>query len=168
MIHTVQGDIFNAKTEAIVNPVNCVGVMGKGLALAFKQRYPDNYAAYRKACQTHELQIGRIFTYRLKGDGEGKLHYIINFPTKDHWRDASKVSYIEQGLDALARTIEEIPIHSIAIPPLGCGLGGLSWDIVRPLVIKRLESLDCAIYLYDKFHAINRTRPNQKEGINHG
>lgn len=138
MIHTVQGDIFNAKTEAIVNPVNCVGVMGKGLALAFKQRYPNNYAAYRKACQTHELQIGRIFTYRLKGDGEGKLHYIINFPTKDHWRDASKVSYIEQGLDALARTIEEIPIHSIAIPPLGCGLGGLSWDIVRPLVIKRL------------------------------
>lgn len=161
MIHTVQGDIFNAKTEAIVNPVNCVGVMGKGLALAFKQRYPDNYAAYRKACQTHELQIGRIFTYRLKGDGEGKLHYIINFPTKNHWRDASKVSYIEQGLDALARTIEEIPIHSIAIPPLGCGLGGLSWDIVRPLVIKRLESLDCVIYLYDKFHAINRTRKKE-------
>lgn len=161
MIHTIQGDIFNAKTEAIVNPVNCVGVMGKGLALAFKQRYPDNYAAYRKACQTHELQIGRIFTYRLKGDGEGKLHYIINFPTKNHWRDASKVSYIEQGLDALARTIEEIPIHSIAIPPLGCGLGGLSWDIVRPLVIKRLESLDCVIYLYDKFHAINRTRKKE-------
>ena len=167
-MHTVQGDIFNAKTEAIVNPVNCVGVMGKGLALAFKQRYPNNYAAYRKACQTHELQIGRIFTYRLKGDGEGKLHYIINFPTKDHWRDASKVSYIEQGLDALARTIEEIPIHSIAIPPLGCGLGGLSWDIVRPLVIKRLESLDCAINLYDNFPAINRPSPNQHEGINHG
>ena len=149
MIHTVQGDIFNAKTEAIVNPVNCVGVMGKGLALAFKDRFPDNYIVYRKLCKAHRLKVGQIFTYCL-AKPEGELHYIVNFPTKDHWRDPSKLSYIESGLVSLVTAIKETPIHSIAIPPLGCGLGGLDWAIVKPMIESALQDLDCAVYLYDR------------------
>lgn len=163
MIHLVTGNLFDARTEAIVNPVNCVGVMGKGLALAFKQRFPNNYAAYRKACATHELRIGRIYTYHLT-EQEGMPYYIVNFPTKNHWRDSSKLSYILDGLDALARTIQDTPIHSIAIPPLGCGLGGLDWDIVKPKIENALCNLDCVVYLYDRrcskipYHPIPHTK----------
>lgn len=149
MIHTVQGDIFNAKTTAIVNPVNCVGVMGKGLALAFKDRFPDNYIVYRKLCKAHRLKIGQVLTYRLTKP-EGELRYIVNFPTKDHWREPSTFAYIESGLVSLAAAIKETPLHSIAIPPLGCGLGGLDWTIVRPMIENALQGLDCTVYLYDR------------------
>jgi O-acetyl-ADP-ribose deacetylase (regulator of RNase III) len=134
MIKRVKGNILEAKTEALVNTVNTVGVMGRGIALQFKQAFPENYKAYRKACERGEVQIGKMFIFDL-----GQLfkpRYIINFPTKKHWRQKSKMEYIEKGLKALVEEIKKLGIRSIAIPPLGCGLGGLNWREVY----KRIES----------------------------
>lgn len=131
MIISTRGDLLKVKTEALVNTVNTVGVMGKGLALQFKIAYPDNYRAYRKACNDKILQPGKMFVFYL----EKTCQYIINFPTKRHWRDKSRLVDIEAGLRDLVRTIKEKDIKSVAIPPLGCGLGGLSWSQeVKPLI----------------------------------
>jgi len=135
MIKRIKGNILEAKTEALVNTVNTVGVMGRGIALQFKRAFPKNYEAYRKACKQYEVQIGKMFTFDL-----GRLfkpRYIINFPTKKHWRQKSKIEYIEKGLKALVEEIKKLGIRSIAIPPLGCGLGGLDWFEVY----KRIESV---------------------------
>jgi len=126
--------------DAIVNTVNSVGVMGKGIALEFKKRYPENFMAYKKACQSKELKIGKSLVFSLKDD---LLHtrFIINFPTKLHWRNPSKIEYIEQGLDELVEIIEDKEIKSILMPALGCGNGNLDWAIVKPLIKKKLEDL---------------------------
>jgi O-acetyl-ADP-ribose deacetylase (regulator of RNase III) len=132
MINYVRGNILKAKTEAIVNPVNCVGVMGRGLALQFKHAFPDNFQAYCRACRRGELRPGRMLTFDA-GSVE-RPRYIVNFPTKRHWRDKSLIEDIEAGLVFLAREVQLRGIQSIAIPPLGCGLGGLQWDDVRLLM----------------------------------
>lgn len=137
------GDLFLDKAEALVNTVNCVGVMGKGVALEFKRRWPENYKAYKKACDTKMLRPGIMLIYErtnLFGNSEPK--FLVNFPTKDHWRAKSKLEYISEGLDALVKDIKKYKIKSIALPPLGCGNGGLDWDVVRPMILERLSVLD--------------------------
>jgi O-acetyl-ADP-ribose deacetylase (regulator of RNase III) len=128
VLRFVRGDILEAPTEALVNTVNTVGVMGKGVALAFKRRFPDNYEFYRQACERGEVEIGRMLVFET---GRLQPHYIINFPTKRHWRERSKLVYIEQRLRDLVRKVRDLGIRSIAVPALGCGNGGLDWAQVR-------------------------------------
>lgn len=129
MIEYTVGDVLSARAEALVNTVNCVGVMGRGVALQFKKAFPDNYKAYAKACKLGQIQPGRMFVFETQRLDPPK--YIINFPTKRHWRSKSRLSDIESGLAALLSEIHERRIQSIALPPLGSGLGGLNWDEVR-------------------------------------
>lgn len=132
MLDIIKGDILKCEAEALVNTVNTRGVMGKGIAMQFKRKYPDMFADYEKAFHNGELGIGRMHVYET-----GRLQnprYIINFPTKDDWRKPSKRGYIEEGLKDLLRVVQEKKISSIALPPLGCGLGGLRWAEVRELV----------------------------------
>lgn len=132
MIELTQGNLLKADAEALVNTVNTVGYMGKGIALQFKQAFPANFAAYQRACAHGEVQIGQMFVYATETLYNPR--YIINFPTKAHWRGKSQLDYIEQGLAALMVEVKQRGIKSIAVPPLGCGLGGLDWDVVRPLI----------------------------------
>lgn len=138
-----KGDMFAEPVEAIVNTVNCVGVMGKGVALEFKKRWPANYKAYKKICDAKELSPGQMFVFDTQQlfpqDGP---RYLVNFPTKAHWRSKSKLIYVEEGLDALVEDIQTYKMKSIAIPPLGCGNGGLKWSDVCPLIVSKLRGLD--------------------------
>lgn len=134
------GDLFAEPVDAIVNTVNCVGVMGKGLALEFKRRYPGNFEAYRAACQAGQVRPGRVFVYRASGIGMPR--FIINFPTKTHWRGRSRLEWIDDGLADLSRVIREEGIRSIAVPALGCDLGGLDWQDVRPRIAAMLARHD--------------------------
>lgn len=128
-----QGDLLRQDdVDAIVNTVNCVGVMGKGIALQFKNKWPANYSAYEAACKAKQVRPGTMFVF--DSGGLVKPNYIINFPTKDHWRGKSRVEFIRDGLVDLVAQIKRLGIRSIAIPPLGCGNGGLEWDEVRPLI----------------------------------
>lgn len=131
-IEIVCGDLLRADADALVNPVNCVGVMGKGLALQFKRSFPANFLAYAAACKRGEVRPGAMFVVEAER-GESQ-QVIINFPTKRHYRDASRIEDVEAGLRALAIEIESRGITSIAVPPLGCGLGGLPWADVEPLI----------------------------------
>jgi len=148
MICTESGNLLESKAEALVNTVNCVGIMGKGIALQFKQAFPDNFKAYEKACQNYEVAIGKMFVY-----STGKLFspkYIINFPTKQHWKSKSRIEDIEAGLNDLKRVLKKLNIRSIAIPPLGSGLGGLDWFAVKKLIIKELSDVqEVEILLYE-------------------
>jgi O-acetyl-ADP-ribose deacetylase (regulator of RNase III) len=126
------GDLLKDKSEAIVNTVNCVGVMGKGIALQFKQRWPQNFKIYAAACARGEIKPGKVFIYDLGEWAEPR--FIINFPTKAHWRGDSKIEYIEKGLRDLVSQVERLRINSIALPPLGCGNGGLDWNTVKQLI----------------------------------
>ena len=139
MMEYRSGDILAADVEALVNTVNCVGVMGRGIALQFKNVFPANFRAYEAACRLGEVQPGRMFVY----DTQGLTYprYIVNFPTKRHWRGKSRMEDIESGLVALVEEIRARGIRSIAIPPLGSGLGGLSWLDVRPRIAQALEGL---------------------------
>ncbi|WP_041432527.1 type II toxin-antitoxin system antitoxin DNA ADP-ribosyl glycohydrolase DarG [Thiobacillus denitrificans] len=128
-----QGDLLRQDdVDAIVNTVNCVGVMGKGIALQFKNKWPANYSAYEAACKAKQVRPGTMFVF--DSGGLVKPNYIINFPTKDHWRGKSRVEFIRDGLVDLVAQVKRLGIRSIAIPPLGCGNGGLEWDEVRPLI----------------------------------
>ena len=138
MIHFRKGNILEADTEALVNTVNTVGVMGKGIALAFKKAFPDNFEYYKKACDNKELNTGDLL---ITQTGKITPKYIINFPTKVHWKEKSKMEYIEQGMKRLVQVIDEKEIRSIAIPPLGCGNGGLNWQDVKKVMINELSKL---------------------------
>lgn len=139
MIELTGGNILDTNVEALVNTVNCLGVMGKGIALQFKQAYPDNYEAYRRACERHEVQPGKMLVYDRRGMFNPR--YIINFPTKRHWRGKSRIEDIELGLPALVEEIRRLGITSVAVPPLGCGSGGLKWAEIRPLIERALAPL---------------------------
>lgn len=128
MLKIVNGDLFEANVEAVVNPVNTVGIMGAGLALQFKNKFPNNFKSYQAACNSGDVQTGKMFVYNLGVTAHPKL--IINFPTKQHWKDPSEMSYIEDGLTDLLKVINYYNIKSIAIPALGSGLGGLKWSEV--------------------------------------
>ena len=136
MIEYKIGDILTEQAEALVNTVNCVGVMGRGIALQFKNAFPDNFHAYEKACGRDEVQPGQMFVFET--DQLSHPKYIINFPTKRHWRGNSRMEDIDSGLKDLQRIIREKNINSIAIPPLGSGLGGLNWEEVRPKIEEAL------------------------------
>jgi O-acetyl-ADP-ribose deacetylase (regulator of RNase III) len=139
MVELTRGNILNAKVDALVNTVNCVGVMGRGIALQFRKAFPENFKAYELACKKREVRPGKVMVFetgRLTGP-----RYIINFPTKRHWRGKSRIEDIDSGLESLVNEIREWNITSVAVPPLGCGLGGLNWRIVRPRIIRALEKL---------------------------
>lgn len=140
MVKLMTGDLLTQDdVDAIVNTVNCVGVMGKGIALQFKNKWPANFAQYAAACEAGEMRPGRMFVH--DSGGLVKPHYIINFPTKEHWRGPSKLSFIREGLADLITHVRRLKIRSIAIPPLGCGNGGLEWTEVRPLIERAFGSL---------------------------
>lgn len=138
MIEYVQGNIFAASVEALVNTVNCIGVMGRGIALQFKNAFPENFKAYAAACQRKDVQPGRMFVYETNRLTNPR--YIINFPTKRHWQSKSRMEDIDSGLKALAQEISDRHIRSIAIPALGCGLGGLDWAQVQPRMETALQN----------------------------
>ena len=133
------GNLLDADTQALVNPVNCVGVMGKGLALQFKQAFPANYAAYRAAWGRGEVQPGRMFV--TETGAQTGPQFLINFPTKRDWRSASRLDDIETGPTALVAEVEARDIHSLALPALGCGLGGLDWEAVGPRIVNAFVAL---------------------------
>ena len=132
MIELKNGDIFGEDVEALVNSVNCVGVMGRGIALQFKNLFPKNFKAYAAACKRGEVKPGRMFVHELAPLANPR--YVVNFPTKRHWRGKSRIEDIDAGLFDLVRVIKELNIRSIAIPPLATNLGGLSWADVRPRI----------------------------------
>lgn len=165
-----KGDILKSDAEALVNTVNCVGVMGRGIALQFKKKFPDNFAAYKRACDAHELTLGNVLVF-----DTGKMfnpRYIINFPTKNHWRAKSRIEDVVAGLEALVTVVKDRKIKSIAIPPLGCGLGGLDWEDVRPLILQAFEELpDVQVSVFEpgkapaaKSMAVSKEAPNMTAG----
>lgn len=142
-----QGNLLESNADALVNTVNTKGVMGKGIALQFKRAFPDNYKAYRAACEAGEVQLGRMFV-----TATGRLdspRLIINFPTKAHWKSRSRLRDVETGLRDLRRVLAENQVNSVALPPLGCGLGGLRWDDVRPKIDEALGDLPIDITVFE-------------------
>ncbi len=142
MIEYIEGDIFNSPAQVLVNTVNTIGVMGKGLALSFKKRYPKMYEHYKKACEKHQFGIGKLMLYYAPD------HWILSFPTKINWRNPSKIEYIEEGLKKFVNTYAEKGITSIAFPKLGCGNGELNWHDVKCVMEQYLKPLPITIYIY--------------------
>ena len=142
MIRLTQGDLFRSKAQTLVNAVNCVGVMGKGLAKEFRDRWPGMFREYAAACRRGEVRSGKPFLYRERAS------QILCFPTKDHWKDPSRYELIEEGLRAIRDHYREWEIRSLALPALGCGLGGLEWEKVRVLMEKHLKDLQIDIEVY--------------------
>jgi O-acetyl-ADP-ribose deacetylase (regulator of RNase III) len=140
MIEFKTGDILKADAEALVNTVNCVGIMGRGIALQFKNEFPENFKAYAAACAREEVQPGKMFVFETQTLTNPK--FIINFPTKRHWRGKSRMEDIDSGLMALVQEILDRGVRSIAVPPLGSGLGGLKWSEVRPRIVSALQAID--------------------------
>ena len=164
MIQFKSGNILDAEVEALVNTVNCVGIMGRGIALQFKQAFPKNFKAYEAACQRKAVEPGRMFVF---DTGELTLpRYIINFPTKRHWRGKSRMEDIDSGLIALVEEIRARGIRSIAVPPLGSGLGGLEWSEVRPRIEAALRDLPGVnVLVYEPGGVPADTRPNRSSGV---
>jgi O-acetyl-ADP-ribose deacetylase (regulator of RNase III) len=145
MMTYVQGDLFDSPAHTIVNAVNTDGVMGKGIAKEFRRRYPDMVAGYQERCKTGELTIGTLWLFKSSNK------WILNFPTKRHWREPSQVEFIEAGLQKFAETYSELGISTIAFPALGCGNGGLDFDTqVRPLMERYMKRLpiEVLVHLY--------------------
>ncbi len=140
MIMCRQGDLFAAPADIRVNPVNCVGVMGAGLALAFRRRHPAMFKAYQQACAAGEVRPGRLHIWRSP--------WIINLPTKRHWRDPSRLDDVAAGLDALRDYLTPLGPVTVALPALGCGRGGLDWPRVRDLVEAKLRGLPAIVHVY--------------------
>jgi O-acetyl-ADP-ribose deacetylase (regulator of RNase III) len=158
MIEYTHGDLLRTNAEALVNTVNCVGIMGRGIALQFRQTFPENFKAYETACKQEQVQPGRMFVYETGWMTNPK--YIINFPTKRHWRGKSRIEDIESGLIALRREVTERNIRSIAIPPLGSGLGGLQWSEVKPRIEKAMMGLDDVRIIVFEPHDGREGRPS--------
>lgn len=169
MIEIVEGNLLDADVEALVNTVNTVGVAGKGIALQFRLAYPENFKAYTAAAKAGEVLPGRMFvtsTNQITGP-----RYIVNFPTKRHWKAKSRLEDIEAGLADLDEVIRSYDIRSIAVPPLGCGYGGLSWQVVRPLIQAKLDGASATVLLYSPSGApsaeklaVNTPRPRMTRG----
>lgn len=164
MISFTQGNLLEADVEAVVNTVNTVGIMGKGIALMFKDKFPANFAAYAQACEHEEVRIGKMFV--TENNQLFGPKWIINFPTKTHWRVRTKIEWIEEGLKDLVRVLKEKNVHSVAVPPLGCGNGGLNWAAVQPLIVDALgdiEGLEVIVYEpTSKYQNISKRRGVEK------
>lgn len=144
MVTYVTGDIFRSPAQVITNTVNCVGVMGAGIALEFKKRYPDLFNDYKQRCQKGEVIAGRPYLF------ENDKVQVLNFPTKRHWKNNSDINDIEDGLKYLAEHHADMGIFFLALPPLGCGLGGLEWASVKTLIDKHLGPLpDLEVLVYE-------------------
>jgi O-acetyl-ADP-ribose deacetylase (regulator of RNase III) len=139
----VTGDIFNSSMQTLVNPVNCFGIMGRGIALKFKNRYPEMFDDYVIKCNSGVIQIGKPDIYKKA------VPWVINFPTKNHWRDPSRFRYVKSGLDYLVDHYKEWGVESIATPALGCGLGGLEWNGVKVIIEEYLEKLEIPVEIYE-------------------
>lgn len=170
MITYKTGNIFNSPAQVITNTVNCVGVMGKGLALAYKKKYPEMFNDYKAKCNEGQVKPGQPYLW------ENDEVQILNFPTKRHWKQASLISDVEEGLKYLAKNYSQMGISSVALPPLGCGLGGLNWAEVKNLINKYLGSIeDLDVYVYeaiesksqsdDKSQNSNWSKPSRDEGL---
>jgi len=156
VITFVSGDIFSSPAQVVTNTINIVGVMGKGLALAFKTRYPTMFADYQRRCSENRVRPGEPYLW------EDDRTQILNFPTKRHWRDPSHLEDVEAGLKYLAANYRNMGILSIALPPLGCGLGGLKWQVVRPLIEKHLGALpDLEVFVYEPAEALSVDRDDK-------
>ncbi|MGN0836346.1 MAG: macro domain-containing protein [Akkermansia sp.] len=142
MLEYIEGNLFESPAQVIVNTVNTVGVMGKGIALAFKKRYPAMFEQYKAACDRHALEIGKLMLYYADD------YWVLLFPTKKNWRNPSKLEYIEQGLQKFVASYAEKHITSVAFPRLGCGNGALDWNEVKPLMEKYLKGLPIPVYIY--------------------
>lgn len=149
-IRFVTGDILEANVQAIVIPVNCIGIMGAGLAAQSRETYTDNYEAYSSACSAGKVRLGRMYVFPTgRNVHYWNPKYIINFPTKDHWKLPSKIEYIQTGLDSLVTVIDVLDMESIAIPKLGCGCGGLSWSVVKKEITNRLRNCNTDISVFE-------------------
>lgn len=142
MLTYIKGDIFSSPAQVLVNTVNTVGVMGKGIALEFKNRYPEMFKVYQEICDDNNLEIGNLMLWKKD------KRWILLFPTKRHWRSPSKIEYIEKGLEKFVQSYEKLGVESIAFPKLGCGNGGLDWDVVGPMMEKYLKNLPIQVYIY--------------------
>jgi O-acetyl-ADP-ribose deacetylase (regulator of RNase III) len=170
MIEETYGNLLSADTEAIVNTVNCVGYMGKGIALQFRKAWPDNYKVYQQRCRANEVVPGKMFVFETAGSVNPR--YIVNFPTKRHWRGKSRIEDIELGLIALVQEVRSRRIGSIAVPALGCGNGGLNWSDVRPLIEDAFKLLpDVRVLLFPpqlsphiKDQTVRTKRPEMTSG----
>lgn len=170
MVHLVRGNLLEANASALVNTVNTVGVMGKGIALQFREAYPGNYRAYREGCDAGEVRLGTMFLHDLNALCPPR--YIINFPTKRHWREPSQLEYVDAGLVDLLRVVTAHQIDSIAVPPLGCGNGGLDWEDVRPRIVEALGSLpELTAWVYEPGpppRTTKRSAPRSRPPMTHG
>ncbi len=170
MIELRRGDILKAKADALVNTVNTVGVMGRGIALQFAKAFPNVLKAYQAACKRGDVQVGDVTSYDLNRFEQP--HFVINFPTKKHWRGKSRMEYVDDGLVALVVEVKRLGLKSVAIPPLGCGLGGLDWDDVRPRIEKAFDVLpDVEVLIFEPAGAPSpedmakeQKTPNMTEG----
>lgn len=142
MITYIKGDIFSSPAQVLVNTVNTVGVMGKGIALEFKNRYPEMFKLYQSKCDDKSFDIGKLLLWKKSEK------WVLLFPTKRHWRSPSKISDIELGLEKFVQSYDKFGIESIAFPKLGCGNGGLDWKDVKPLMEKHLKNLPIHIYIF--------------------
>lgn len=147
MIVFKTGDIFSSTTKCTVNTINCVGAMGKGIALLHRERYPEQYKEYREKCFSKQIHTGNVYFW--KGTDYGYDRDVLWFPTKFHWKNPSTLEYIESGLKAFVNSYEKMGITSIAFPKLGCSNGGLKWEDVKPLMVKYLENLPIEIEIYE-------------------
>lgn len=161
MIHYKTGNLLDSKAEALVNTVNTVGIMGKGIALQFKNMFPNNFKLYAQACKNKEVKVGQLLITEEEALLAGKK-IIINFPTKTNWRLPSEYPYIEAGLTELVKVIREKNIKSIAIPPLGSGNGGLDWNKVKLIMEKHLADVDCDIHIYEPSFAIQEALKKER------
>lgn len=161
MITYITGNILDSNAQALINTVNTVGVMGKGIALQFKKAYHNNYRNYTEACKRKEVKIGKLFVTKDSNLSSGEK-YIINFPTKTDWRKPSEYSYIEAGLNDLINVLSEHNIKSVAIPPLGAGNGGLEWEKVKKIIEHKLSILDADIIVYEPSHHIKETLKKER------
>ena len=159
MVTFIKGDIFRSPAQVLTNTVNCVGVMGKGVALEFKNRYPQMFSDYKSKCDQGKVKPGQPYLW------EDDSVQILNFPTKRNWRDNSLLQDIEEGLKHIASSYEQMGIQSIAMPALGCGLGGLKWSEVQPLIVKHLGCLpDLDVYVYEP-QSVAVVKSNAEERI---
>ena len=143
MLKYLKGDLLSSPAQVQVNTVNTVGVMGKGIALQFKNKYPEMFIEYQKVCEKQQLDIGKLYLWK------SPEKWILMFPTKKHWRNPSRMEYIERGLQKFVDNYERLGIESIAFPKLGCGNGGLEWSAVKPIMEKYLSPLPISIYIYE-------------------
>lgn len=155
MLQILKSSIFESPAQTLVNTVNTVGAMGKGVALGFKTRYPAMYKEYKQLCDQRELTIGSLHCWRSPG------RLVLNFPTKTTWKRPSKIEYVEAGLNTFVRAYKKFGITSASFPPLGCGNGQLSWDEVRPLMLHYLWNLDIPIFIHD-WHNHGQIEPEHK------